>query len=135
MMPFLLPSWQAADTLKPEVNMLFVCYAKCETCRKAEKWLNEHGFAFEKRDIKEHNPTADELKQWQKASGLEWKKFFNTSGRVYKENHIRDRLKDMNDEEIVSLLAADGMLVKRPVLIADDKVLLGFKESEYETLL
>lgn len=134
-MPFLLPSPAAADTLKPEVNMLFVCYAKCGTCRKAEKWLNEHGFAFEKRDIREQNPTAEELKQWQEASGLEWKKFFNTSGRAYKENHIKDRLKNMTEEEIIALLAADGMLVKRPILAAGDRVLVGFRESEYETLL
>ncbi len=134
-MPFSLSLHIPQFTLKPEVHMLFVCYAKCGTCRKAEKWLNEHGFAFEKRDIKEQNPTAEELKKWQKAGSLEWKKFFNTSGKVYKENHIKDRLKDMTEEEIVTLLASDGMLVKRPVLVTDDRVLIGFRESEYETLL
>ncbi len=135
MMPFLLSLVIMKVTLKPEVHMLFVCYAKCGTCRKAEKWLAGHGIAFEKRDIREQKPTAAELKEWQKASGLEWKKFFNTSGRIYKENHIKDRLKDMSEEEIIELLASDGMLVKRPVLITDDRVLVGFRESEYETLL
>ena len=91
--------------------MLFVCYAKCGTCRKAEKWLAGHGIAFEKRDIREQKPTAAELKEWQKASGLEWKKFFNTSGRIYKENHIKDRLKDMSEEEIIELLASDGLFL------------------------
>ena len=115
--------------------MKIVCYAKCGTCRKAKKWLNDHALEFEERDIKEQNPTAAELKRWQKKSGLEWKKFFNTSGKSYKDNHIKDRLKDMSEKEIIELLASDGMLVKRPILITDDKVLVGFRESEYETLL
>lgn len=112
--------------------MLLVCYEKCGTCRKAEKWLQEHEIDYDKRDIKTKNPTVKELKKWQKESGLEWKKFFNTSGRLYKENHVKDRLKDMTEEEIIELLASDGMMVKRPILITDDAVLVGFKEPEWE---
>ena len=116
-------------------SMLMICYNKCGTCRKAKKWLEEHGISFTERDIKTANPTAAELKKWQKQSGVEWRKFFNTSGRLYKENNIKDRLKEMSEKEIIELLASDGMMVKRPILITGDKVLIGFKENEYETLL
>ena len=115
--------------------MLMICYNKCGNKKKKKKWLEEHGISFTERDIKTENPTAAELKKWQKQSGVEWRKLFNTSGRLYKENNIKDRLKEMSDKEIVELLASDGMMVKRPILITDDKVLIGFKENEYETLL
>lgn len=111
--------------------MLFVCYPKCSTCKKAEKWLNEQGAVFEKRDIKLENPTRDELKKWHKKSGLPLKRFFNTSGNLYKEMKLKDRLPEMTEEEQYDLLATDGMLVKRPILVTKDKVLVGFKEQEW----
>lgn len=111
--------------------MLFVCYPKCSTCKKAEKWLNEQGAVFEKRDIKLENPTRDELKEWHKKSGLPLKRFFNTSGNLYKEMKLKDRLPEMTEEEQYDLLATDGMLVKRPILVTKDKVLVGFKEQEW----
>ena len=112
--------------------MLFICYPKCTTCQKAAKWLDEHKVSYEKRDIKENNPTYDELKKWYSLSGLPLKKFFNTSGLLYKSMELKDRLKDMTDEEQLRLLSSDGMLVKRPLLIDGDKVLVGFREKEYE---
>lgn len=112
--------------------MLFICYQKCTTCQKAAKWLDEHKVSYEKRDIKENNPTYDELKKWYSLSGLPLKKFFNTSGLLYKSMELKDRLKDMTDEEQLRLLSSDGMLVKRPLLIDGDKVLVGFREKEYE---
>lgn len=115
--------------------MLMLCYAKCSTCRKAEKWLQEHEVSFVKRDIRDENPTARELREWQKKSGMEWKKFFNTSGRLYKDNNIKERLKEMDEEEIVGLLASDGMMVKRPLLIDGDTVLVGFRKEEWEAAL
>ena len=114
--------------------MKMVCYAKCGTCRKAKKWLNDHALEFEERDIKEQNPTAAELKRWQKKSGLAWKKFFNTSGMLYRELELSKKLPDMSEDEQFKLLASDGMLVKRPLLITKDKVITGFKESEWEGL-
>ena len=112
--------------------MLFVCYPKCTTCKKAQKWLDDRGKAYEVRDIKLQNPTAEELKEWHKKSGLPLKKFFNTSGKLYKDNHIKDRLPGMSDDEIYDLLATDGMMVKRPVLLLDDgRVLVGFREEEW----
>lgn len=115
--------------------MLFLCYPKCSTCQKAKKWLTEHNIEYTERHIVEDNPTYDELKLWYKQSGLHLKKFFNTSGLVYKEMQLKDRLSSMNEEEQLKLLAANGMLVKRPMLINEDKVLVGFKETEWEALL
>ncbi|MCI9006681.1 MAG: arsenate reductase family protein [Lachnospiraceae bacterium] len=115
--------------------MLFLEYPKCTTCKKAKKWLNDHGAKFEDRDIKEKNPTAEELKTWYQKSGLPLKRFFNTSGMLYKSMQLKDRLPDMSEEEQLALLAADGMLVKRPLLIKGDTVLVGFKEAEWERVI
>lgn len=115
--------------------MLFVNYPKCSTCKKAKNWLTEHDFTFEDRDIKEQNPTADELKEWHQKSGLPLKRFFNTSGILYKEMKLKEKLPDMSEEEQFSLLASDGMLVKRPILVTDKAVLVGFKEKEWESLI
>ncbi len=115
--------------------MLFVCYPKCTTCKKAQKWLEDKKLSFDIRDIKENNPTADELKEWFAKSELPLKRFFNTSGLLYKSMELKDKLPDMTEEEQIKLLASDGMLVKRPILINGDKVLVGFKEKEWETLL
>jgi arsenate reductase len=114
--------------------MLFICYPKCSTCRKAKTWLEDHNIYYELRDIKEENPTAQELSDWQKKSGLPMKKFFNTSGMLYREMGLKDKLKAMTDQEMLDLLATDGMLVKRPILVTDDAVLVGFKEAEYQTV-
>lgn len=114
------------------MKALFVCYPKCTTCKKAEKWLKENGVDYEVRDIKNENPTYEELKQWQETSGLDIKKFFNTSGMIYREMNLKDRLPSMSLEEKLQLLATDGMLVKRPVLVIGDKVLTGFKEADWE---
>ena len=111
--------------------MIFICYPKCSTCRKAEKYLQEHNIEYTKRDIKTDNPTADELRAWQKNSGLPLKKFFNTSGLQYKALGLKDKLPQLNEEEQLQLLAADGMLVKRPLLLTEDNVLVGFKETEW----
>lgn len=115
--------------------MLFVCYEKCTTCKKALKWLEDHGIKPEIRSIKEDNPTEKELKQWIQQSGKELKSFFNTSGMLYRQMELSKRRPEMSEEEQIKLLATDGMLVKRPLLIADDKVLVGFRENEYETLI
>ena len=115
--------------------MLFVCYPKCSTCQKARKWLDAKGISYEFRDIKEENPSADELSAWQKKSGLPMKKFFNTSGMLYREMGLKDRLKEMSEEEMLSILATDGMLVKRPILVDGENVLVGFREAEYGSLL
>lgn len=112
--------------------MLFVEYPKCSTCQKAKKWLDGHGIAYEDRHIKENPPTAEELKTWHQMSGLELKKFFNTSGVLYKSMGLKDRLPGMSDEEKYALLATDGMLVKRPILVGEDFVLTGFREKEWE---
>lgn len=112
----------------------FICYEKCSTCRKAEKWLQDKGIHYEKRPIKEENPTAEELRTWREKSGLPLKRFFNTSGQLYRSLNLKERLPDMGEEEQLQLLASDGMLVKRPILLAGDKVLVGFKEAEWETL-
>lgn len=112
--------------------MLFVCYPKCSTCKKAEKWMKDKGMEFEVRDIKTENPTEEELKSWHEKSGLPLKRFFNTSGNLYKEMKLKDRLPGMSEEEQFALLAADGMLVKRPILVDGDTVLVGFKEKEWE---
>lgn len=115
--------------------MLFICYPKCTTCKKAQKWLDDKGIEYELRDIKEENPTYDELKKWYIKSGLPLKRFFNTSGLLYKSMELKDKLPEMTEEEQLKLLATDGMLVKRPIIINGDKVLTGFKESEWEELI
>ena len=115
--------------------MLFICYPKCTTCLKAKKWLDDNGFSYEERNIKENNPSYEELCAWKAASGIPLKKFFNTSGLLYKSMSLKDRLLQMSDEEQLRLLATDGMLVKRPVLVKDGTVLTGFKQSEWEELL
>ena len=112
--------------------MLFLCYPKCSTCQKAKKWLDENGIEYELRDIKEENPSSEEIKKWYEISGVELKKFFNTSGLLYKSMSLKDKLPSMSEEEKIELLATDGMLVKRPLFISEDKVLIGFKEAEYE---
>ncbi len=112
--------------------MLFVEYPKCTTCKKAKKWLEDKGIAFEDRHIVENNPTAEELKEWHKKSGLPLKRFFNTSGQIYRQNNIKDQLPSMSEEEQYALLATNGMLVKRPIIVGEDYVLVGFKEKEYE---
>lgn len=111
--------------------MLFIQYPKCSTCKKAKKWLDEHGAVYEERDIKLKNPSREELKAWQEKSGLELKKFFNTSGQLYKSMGLKDKLPRMTEAEMLDVLASDGMLVKRPLLITDKKVLVGFKEEQY----
>lgn len=115
--------------------MLFICYPKCTTCQKAEKWLNENGTAYEKRDIKNDRPSYDELKKWYEKSGLPLKRFFNTSGLLYKSMELKNRLPEMSEEEQLRLLASDGMLVKRPIAVYDGGVLVGFKEKEWEAAL
>ncbi len=115
--------------------MLFIEYPKCSTCRKAKKWLEEKGVAFEDRHIVEQNPTEEELRAWWERSGLELKRFFNTSGNVYKDLKLKDRLPEMSDEEKLALLAGNGMLVKRPLAVGEDFVLVGFKEAEWEKTL
>lgn len=114
------------------MSVLFVEYPKCSTCQKAKKWLDEHGVAYEDRHIKEQNPTREELKAWHEKSGLDIKRFFNTSGMLYKEMQLKDKLPEMSLEEKYELLATDGMLVKRPILVTDDVVRTGFKEAEWE---
>lgn len=114
---------------------IFICYDRCSTCKKAEKWLQERGIAYEKRPIKEENPSFEELKAWWERSGLPLKRFFNTSGQLYKSMNLKDRLKEMDEEEQLDLLATDGMLVKRPILLAGDVVLVGFKEPEWQETL
>ena len=112
----------------------FICYPKCSTCKKAQKWLDENGISYELRDIKENNPTYDELKRWSEKSGLPLKKFFNTSGMLYRSMELKDKLPSMTDEEQLQLLATDGMLVKRPIAVNGDTVLVGFKEKDWDIL-
>lgn len=114
--------------------MLFIEYPKCGTCRKAKKWLEENGVEYVDRHIVEDNPTAEELRKWHEMSGLELKKFFNTSGMKYRELGLKDKLKVMTEDEMFELLASDGMIVKRPLVIGDDFVLVGFKEDQWESL-
>ena len=109
----------------------FICYPKCTTCQKAKKWLDDNKIEYELRDIKENNPSLDELTAWYKTSGLPLKKFFNTSGLLYKSMKLKDKLPTMSEEEQLKLLATDGMLVKRPLVIGENFVLVGFKESEW----
>ena len=111
--------------------MTFICYPKCTTCRKAQKWLDENRIAYDLRNIKLENPAYEELAAWHCRSGLPLKKFFNTSGLLYKSMELKDRLPAMSEDEMLKLLAADGMLVKRPLLVGDDFVLVGFREAEW----
>ncbi len=115
--------------------MLFIEYPKCTTCQKARKWLEANRITFQSRHIKDENPTAEELKAWHACSGLPLKRFFNTSGMLYKELGLKDKLPRMNEEEQTALLASDGMLVKRPILVGDGFVLVGFRETEWAAVL
>lgn len=112
--------------------MVFICYPKCSTCKKAETWLKDQGLAFELRNIKEQNPGVEELREWYRKSGLGLRKFFNTSGMLYREMGLKEKLEAMSEEEMLELLATDGMLVKRPILVTEDRVLVGFKEKEWK---
>ena len=115
--------------------MVFICYPKCTTCQKARKWLDEHKIAYELRDIKTANPACDELAAWHERSGLPLKRFFNTSGLVYKNLGLKDKLPTMTEDEQIALLASDGMLVKRPLLVTDTFVLPGFRPADWEKAL
>ena len=112
----------------------FICYPKCTTCQKAKKWLDDNKIEYEFRDIKLDNPTLSELKEWYKRSGLPLRKLFNTSGLLYKSLDLKNKLPTMTDDEMLKLLATDGMLVKRPLLVGDDFVLVGFKEAEWNNI-
>ncbi len=114
--------------------MLAVCYPRCSTCKKAVKWLEDNGIEYTYRDIKEDNPTEKELREWHATSGLPLKRFFNTSGMLYRDMQLKDKLPSMSEDEMFKLLASDGLLVKRPIAVADGKVLVGFKEAEWEAL-
>lgn len=114
-----------------EIMIKFICYPKCTTCQRAKKWLEDNKIEYELRDIKLDNPTLEELTEWYKKSGLPIKKLFNTSGMLYKSLDLKNRLLEMSEDEMLKLLATDGMLVKRPLLIGDDFVLVGFKEVEW----
>lgn len=115
--------------------MLIVCYPKCSTCKKALKWLADNDLSFDERNIKEERPSSDELKKWISLSGLPVRKFFNTSGLLYREMQLKEKLSGMSDEEMISLLSSDGMLVKRPILINEETVLVGFKEDSWKEML
>ena len=115
--------------------MLFIHYPKCSTCQKAKAWLDGRGVSYEARDIKEDRPTLEELREWQRRSGLPLKRFFNTSGMLYRDLGLKDKLSGMSEEEQLALLARDGMLVKRPLLVTDRAVLPGFREKEWEAAL
>lgn len=114
--------------------MVFVEYPKCTTCQKAKKWLDGKGMRYEDRNIKEQNPSLQELEAWHKKSGLPLKKFFNTSGMLYRELELKDKLEGMSESEQLSLLASNGMLVKRPILVTDDTVLVGFNEKQWSMI-
>ena len=111
--------------------MTFICYPKCTTCQKARRWLDENMISYDLRDIKLENPTYEELSVWHERSGMPLKRFFNTSGQLYRSMELKDRLPGMSEEDMLGLLASDGMLVKRPILVGDDLVLVGFKEAEW----
>ena len=115
--------------------MLFVHYPKCSTCKKAMNWLDEHNVEFDQRHIVEDNPTIDELRLWHKMSDLPLQRFFNTSGMLYRDMGLKDKPPNMSEDEMYKLLASNGMLVKRPLLVLDDTVLVGFKEKEWETMV
>lgn len=120
---------------KEKMSVLFLEYPKCSTCQKAKKWLDEQKVEYEERHIKEQNPTAEELKAWYKRSGLPLKRFFNTSGQLYKSMQLKDKLPNMSEEEQLQLLGTDGMLVKRPLIVKEDTVLVGFRAAEWEEKL
>ena len=113
----------------------FICYPKCTTCQKAKNWLDDNSIEYELRDIKLNNPTYEELSEWYKKSGLPLKKFFNTSGLLYKSMELKAKLPTMTEDEMLKLLATDGMLVKRPILVSDDFVLVGVKEAEGKDII
>lgn len=115
--------------------MNFICYPKCSTCKKAQSWLDANNNKYEIRNIKEDKPSYDELKEWYAKSGLPLRRFFNTSGQLYRSLELKDKLDTMSEDEQLKLLASDGMLVKRPILVTDEKVLVGFKEKEWEETL
>lgn len=115
--------------------MVFVCYPRCSTCKKAQKWLEENQVDYTFRDIKEDNPTLEELKAWHEKSGLPLKRFFNTSGQLYRSMELAKKLPTMPEEEQFSLLSSDGLLVKRPLVVTGDKVLVGFKEADWAEAL
>lgn len=115
--------------------MVFLCYERCTTCKRAKAWLIDRGVEFTERPIKEENPSLEELREWYQRSGLPLKKFFNTSGLLYKSMELKDKLPAMTEEEQLQLLATDGMLVKRPMVIMEDKVLVGFRENEWTEVL
>ena len=115
--------------------MLFLCYPKCSTCKKAQNWLQAHGLSYTLRDIQTENPSQEELRQWHAQSGLPLKRFFNTSGQLYRAMGLSGKVDSMSEDEIVSLLASDGMLVKRPILVTDGTVLVGFREKEWAAAL
>ena len=115
--------------------MLFICYPKCSTCQKAKKWLDEHNIEYTERHIVNDNPTYNELKEWYTKSGFQLKRFFNTSGLLYKEKQLKDKLSTMSEEEQLKLLATNGMLVKRPLVVLEDTVLIGFKEADWKQKL
>ena len=114
--------------------MLILCYPRCTTCKRALQWLQDQNIAYIERDIAKENPSKEELVRWHELSGLDWKRFFNTSGLKYKELKLKDKLPLMSDEEKADLLATDGMLVKRPLVVGEDFVLVGFREAEWERL-
>ena len=118
--------------IRQGINMIFVEYPKCTTCKRAKSWLDEHGIEYTDRNIKEENPAYDELKEWHKLSGLPLKKFFNTSGMLYRSMELKSKLDTMSEEDQLKLLSSDGMLVKRPIIIKDGKVIVGFKSEEWE---
>lgn len=115
--------------------MIYIEYPKCTTCQKAKKRLDDAGIEYESRNIKENNPTLEELREWYKKSGLPLKRFFNTSGLLYKSLNLKEKLPYMSEEEMLKLLSTDGMLVKRPILVTDTDVLVGFKEAEWQSVL
>ena len=116
------------------MKIIFIEYPKCSTCQKAKKWLEQNNIEFKDRHIVENNPTKEELKKWIKQSGYDIKKFFNTSGMKYKELNLKEKLPNMTDDEKIQILSTDGMLVKRPLIITDDLILVGFREKEWEQL-
>lgn len=120
--------------MRTQNQVLFLHYPKCATCKRAKKWLDDHGISYEERDIKLEQPSREELKAWYEKSGLDIKKFFNTSGLLYKSMDLKNKLPDMSEEEKLELLATDGMLVKRPLLVSENKILVGFKEAQYEEI-
>ncbi len=125
----------SAGCLEEEMNMLLIEYPKCSTCKKAKKWLEDQGCTFETRHMVEQNPTKEELRGWVEKSGYPIRRFFNTSGIKYRELKLSEKLSDMSEEEQLELLSSDGMLVKRPLLITEKKICVGFKEKEWEAML